>query len=172
MEEKKNNKVIWITGAIILIVILVILTPDLLDSKKELDTAKLEYNLIQEGKTTSSNEIINEIIEILKNRDEENLKNYLTEDFSYINDDRYESKYVSELWNNLKYLVENSYEVEKRGNSIKDEETYIIYWNTNKTVKERTDRLYCLQKISIYLRKIVKQDEVTYQIYKIMLTDN
>ncbi len=171
-NKKNDNKIVWIIGTIVLIVILIIFIVDLSNSKKELDTAELEYNLIQEGKVKSSDNVINEIVAILKNRDEEKLTNYLTEDFSYINNSRYESKYINEFWNDLQYLVDSNYDIEKRENSIETEETYFIYWNTNNLVTDRTDNLYCLQKIRIYLRKLIEQNHITYKIYRIILTDN
>lgn len=171
-NKKNDNKIVWVIGTIIFFVILIIFILNLSESKKELDAAKLEYNLIQEGKAKSSDDIINEIVAILKNRDEEKLTNYLTEDFSYINNSRYESKYINEFWNDLQYLVDSNYDIEKRENSIETEETYFIYWNTNNLVTDRIDNLYCLQKIRIYLRKLIEQDQITYKIYRIILTDN
>ena len=72
----------------------------------------------------------------------------------------------------MQYIVENNYTWEKRNNSIEDEETYTIYWNTNKGIINKSDRLYCSQKITIILRKAVNEEIITYEIGKIILTDN
>ena len=50
MEEKKNNKFIWIIGGIILLIILLISVTNFLENKKELDVIAHERELIQEGK--------------------------------------------------------------------------------------------------------------------------
>ena len=95
----------------------------------------------------------------------------MADDFIYIDNNNYKSEYIDNVLRDLDYLVTN-YDTEKRNNSIKDEETYYIYWNINKMVKERTDELYCLQKIRIYLKRTVGLDDITYKIYKIILIDN
>lgn len=173
MEEKKqDNKVVWIVGAVMLILIILAFVPGLVENKQNLDILKQEEQLIKEGKVKTHDEVINEIIEILKERKQEKLEEYLADEFTYVDNDRNNSKYSSSLWTDLKYLVEDNYDIEKRANDTKNQETYRIYWNINKLVKERTDRLYCLQKITISLKRVVKQDIVTYEIEKIMLTDN
>ena len=114
---------------------------------------------------------MNEIIEILKSRKEEDLKKYLTEDFVYINNDSYESKYISGFWNDLKYFT-GKYYLEKRGNSIKDEETYWIYWDIPKELTYEQYSQYSLQRIFVYLKRTVKENVITYKINKIILRDN
>ena len=171
-KEFKITNTKWIWGGIIPIIIVLIFIPYLIDSKKSLEATKQETNLIKEEKIIYDSTIIEEVASIFKSRNQNELKRYLAEDFEYIGNNRNTSKHIGNFWSDLKYLVENNYNIEKRDNSIKDEETYFIYWNTNDIVKEKTDRLYCLQKISIYLRKTVETDKITYKIYKIMLTNN
>lgn len=176
MENKKENNITKGNGlgcaVIFLIIVLIIFVPVISNTLQEQENITKENNLIKEGKTVSAQIVIEEIVQILKDRNEEELKKYLTDDFSYWDNNRNESKYTTSFWRELKYLVEDNYDIEKRGNSIKDEETYYIYWNTNELVKERADRYYCLQKISIYLRRIVETDKITYKVYKIILTNN
>lgn len=133
---------------------------------------KHEQQLIQEGRTKTHDEVINEIVGILKNRDEIELKKYLSEDFKYFDNNRIESEFIDNFFKDLKYLVENNYDIEIRGNDIQNQETYRIYWNTNNLAENRNDRFYCLQQIQVVLSKIVKEDIITYEIKKIMLTDN
>lgn len=178
MEEKKENEKkneglgCVITLAIVFaIIIALIAVSSLSDAIKSSNEAKHRLSLVQEGKTISSGTIMNEIAEILKNRQEDNLKEYLADNFKYIDNDRCESKNIDGFWKDIKYFV-TDYDIEKRENSIKDEETYRIYWNTNNLVKERADRLYCSQKIIVILKEVVKNDMITYEIEEIMLTDN
>ena len=62
--------------------------------------------------------------------------------------------------------------MQKRENDFEDKETYRIYWNTNKLVTDKTNNLYSLQKITVVLNRVVKEDIITYEIEKIILTDN
>lgn len=78
--------------------------------------------------------------------------------------------YNSEQQYSLTSFLENlenyeDYMIEKRGNSIDDEETYRIYWNGLNYSNSS-------QIIDLYMRKKVKKDEITYEIYMIRLTDN
>ena len=133
---------------------------------------KHEEKLINEGKVKDSNEVINEIAEILKNNDENRLNKYLSEDFLYYYSNK-ESKYLSSFFRDLK-ILSSSYDIEERGNSMNEQKTYRIYWNIVKGNEHlgRTDQYYCLQKITIILKKAVKEDIITYEIEKISLTDN
>lgn len=170
MEEKKNNKFIWIIGGIILLIILLISVTNFLENKKELDVIAHERELIQEGKVEASEEIVREIAEILKNREEDALEQYLTEDFSYWKNG--ETQSIDDFWNDLNYLVENKYSIEERGNSIEDEETWFIYWNTNESITDKSSDLYCLQEIRIYLKRVVEEEFITYKIERIILNNN
>lgn len=172
MVKENNNKVPWIIAIVILVIVLIIFVPDLIENKKDLENLKHEGELIEEGKVILDSDIINEIINIFKARKEEQLNSYITTDFTYINNNGVESNSLYELWNDLDYLVEDNYDIEKRGNSIQNEETYFIYWNTNKLVTDRNDNNYCLQELRIYLKKVVETDRITYKIYRIILTDN
>lgn len=171
-RNNNSNKVVWITGLIILILVLLLFIPKLVDDKKELDELEYERQLIQEGKVISDTEVINEIVNTLKERKEEQLNSYIATDFTYINDNGIESNSLYNFWNDLDYLVEDNYDIEKRGNSIQNEETYFVYWNTNNKVIDRNDNMYCLQELRIYLKKVVETDRITYKVYRIILTDN
>lgn len=173
MEEKKNdNKVVWIVGAATLVLILIAFVPGLVEDKQNLDLLKQEEKLLKEGKNISSGDIINEIAEILKNEEGEKLESYLSNSFLYYNDENKESKYVKNFLDDLR-IYTSSYDIEKRGNSIKDEETYRVYWNTvEKNVKngvKRGEHGYCLQTVTIILKKAIKQDIITYEIKEIIL---
>lgn len=171
-ERNNSNKVVWITGLIMLILVLLLFIPKLVDDKKELDELKYEGQLIQEGKVVSDTEVINEIVNILKERKKEQLNSYITADFTYVNNNGIESNSLYNFWNDLDYLVEDNYDIEKRGSSIQNEETYFVYWNTNNKVIDRNDNMYCLQELRIYLKKVVETDRITYKVYRIILTDN
>ena len=66
--------------------------------------------------------------------------------------------------------------MDERENSIEDKATYRIYWNVVEENKkngiDKDSEYYCLQKITIILKRIVKEDIITYDIEKIILTDN
>lgn len=174
---KKNNEKNK-TGCLIvfLIVFLLIFVPILIvlvsNNIEKSSQTKHETKLIEEGKIKTDNDVINEIIEILKNKDEDKLKDYLSENFMYSDNDRNQSKYIHNFINDLNYLVEDNYDIEKRANDLEDEETYRIYWNVVEQNKNlgRTNQYYCLQKITIILKRIIKQDIITYEIEKIILT--
>lgn len=176
-ENKKNTN-----GGLIflLIFLLIIFVPILVwltsDNIKNANQVKHEEKLIEEGKIKTSNEVINEIIEILKNKDENKLKEYLSENFIYSDNDRSQSKYIHDFINDLTYLIKDNYEIEKRGNNLEDKETYRIYWNVVEENKkkeiDKTSKYYCLQKITIILKRVIKQDIITYEIEKIILTSN
>ncbi len=165
----KNNG----TGCaiVLFIIFLIIFIPMLIGSIGNLNKTKHETKLIEEGKTKNHNEVMNEIIEVLKNRKEEDLKKYLTDDFVYMNNNGYESKYISGFWNDLKYFT-GKYYLEKRENSIKDEETYWIYWDIPEELTYEQYSQYSLQRIFVYLKRTVKENVITYKINKIILRDN
>lgn len=156
------------------IVIFMIITNLVGENIEYEQNVKHEQQLIQEGKVKSHKEVINEIVEILKNKEENKIKEYIAEDFVYYNDNNTESKYISNLFRDLQ-ILSSKYEIEKRGNSIKDKETYLIYWNVVEANRDKgvqkSDNNYCLQRINIYLKKVVKEDLITYEIEKIILRD-
>lgn len=158
--------------AIIFIPLIINTISDSIESDNE---AKHEAQLIEEGKTKSANDVINEIAEILKNCDEAKLKEYVAENFEYSDNDRNHSKYIDNFLRDLS-IYSSSYEIERRGNDIKDKETYRIYWNIVEENRDngvdKTSQYYCLQKITIMLKRVIKEDIITYEIEKIILTDN
>lgn len=181
MEEKEQNKNQG-TGCIIafFIVFAIIVIPMMISmissSVKDVRETNHKSQLISEGKEKNSNEVINEIIEILKNEDESKLKEYLTDNFLYYDNNNISSKYTSSFFRDLKILY-STYEIERRGDtSSNDWATYRIYWNVVEENKKngvnRAEIGYCLQTITIMLKKVVKQDSITYEIEKIILKNN
>lgn len=174
MEEKgkKQGTGCVITFLIIFgIIAVVFLVNNLIESQKSLDATKHEETLIKEGKTETHNQIINEIIEIMKEENEEKITEYLSSDFKYYNDNNIESKYISNFFSDLKILSTN-YDIERRGDINKDDiVTYRIYWNLVEANSNwgRTSDYYCLQKITIQLKRVVKKDKITYEIENINL---
>lgn len=176
VQEKESNG----TGCaiVLLVVFLLIFVPILIgivsDSIQTSNEAKHKTELIEEGKVKTHDEVINEIVEILKSKDEVKIKSYLSKDFIYYDNDNIEHKYISSFFEDLN-IYTTSYEIEKRGNSIEDEETYRIYWNiveeNKKNGIKRQEHGYCLQTITVMLKKVVRQNEITYEIEKIILRD-
>lgn len=174
--EKENQKsnytgcliVFFIILVIIFIIIAISMTSNTSEEQQELNH---ENELISQGKIKNASEVITEVAELLKNRDITKFDEYLSNNFSYIGKDNYESKTADNLFNDLQYLA-SDYDVEKRENDFEDKETYRIYWNTNKLVTDKTNNLYSLQKITVVLNRVVKEDIITYEIEKIILTDN
>lgn len=159
----RENKFIFVIGATILIVVLIIFLPGLIEDKKELEMSKLEYNLTLEGKTTSARNITENFVLLLSESKYDEASKYLSKDcklIDYNNRERAKLEYCLE-----KLAQYSSYKIEERENSIKDEETYRILWNG--TNFEDTN-----QVITICLKKEINQNEVTYKIYKVIFTDN
>lgn len=181
MEEKKEvqiNKSSETGYLIVLLVIfLIIFVPILIglisSNIKYSNKAKHEAKLMEEGKTKTYNEVINEIIENLKNRNETQLKEFLSKDFIYYDNNNIEHKYLDSFIKDLQ-IYTSSYEIERRGDSNQDETaTYWIYWNIVEQNKangiHKSDNNYCLQRIHIYLKRVVKEEIITYEIDKIIL---
>lgn len=179
MIKENNKKSINSYLIVFLIVFLIIFLPILIglisNNIKVSNQEKHEEKLIEEGKTKTHNEVINEIAEILKNKDKEKIKDYLAIDYTYYDNNNIKHKYISSFFDDLT-IYTTDYEIEKRGNDLKDEETYRIYWNVVEENKkkgiDKTSQYYCLQKITIMLKKVVKENEITYEIERIVLTDN
>lgn len=135
----------------------------------------------QEKQVITSEEVVNEIIEILKNNrsvgyDAKNiLENYLSDDFSYVSPDNYNSKFARDFLSDVGIFF-SSYETEKRGDISQDNTvTYRIYWNIVEENKARgvnkAERGYCLQTINIYLKKVTKENLITYEVERIILNN-
>lgn len=164
--------VLFIVFLIIFIPILIGLISNNIETSNQ---AKHEAKLIEDGKTKTHNQVINEIVERLKNKDEGKLKEYLADDFIYYDNDNIEHKYISNFCEDLN-IYTTSCEIERRGDiSANDWATYRIYWNiveeNKKNGIDKTNQYYCLQTITIMLRKVVKENEITYEIEKIILKD-
>lgn len=178
-EEKQKSPKSNYTGCLIaffimLIIIFIIIAIGMTSTtSKEQDEINHENELISQGKTKNASEIIEEVAELLKNRDMIKFNEYLSDNFIYLGKNNYESKTIDKLFTDLQYLS-SSYDIEERGNDLEDKETYRIYWNVVEQNKNlgRTNQYYCLQKITITLKKVVKEDVITYEIEKIILTDN
>ena len=161
--KEKNNKAIWIVGAILLILVLMIFMPGLIESQQRLETSKREYNLIQEGKTISASDVVEDFTLLLSNKKYNEASKYLSSDCKLIdsqNKERVNLEYCLEKLNNY-----NSYRIERRGNSVQNEKTYRILWNG--TRYENTNQI-----ITLFLRRKVKTNEVTYEIFRLTFTDN
>lgn len=175
MEEKevKNNdkKFIIISSIIMAVIFIPIIIGLISSSANESREFNHETKLIQEGKTESTSEVLDKIINALKDRKEEEFEKILSKDFTYWNNDNNESKHIKNFWNDLKYYT-GKYYTEKRGNSLKDQETYWIYWDISEKANYSEYADYCLQRIMIYLKRVVKEDIITYEIEKIILKDN
>nr|DAS27210.1 MAG TPA: hypothetical protein [Caudoviricetes sp.] len=164
---------------ILLIIFLLICSPILIklisNNIKNANQAKHEERLLEEGKIKTHNEVMNEIVEILKDKDKEKIKNYSAIDFVYYDNNNIEHKYINSFWDDLSIYI-TSYEIEERENSTEDKVTYRIYWNVVEENKkkgiDKTNQYYCLQKITIILKRAVKENEITYEIEKIILTNN
>ena len=164
---------------VLFIIFLIIFVPILIglisNNIEKSNQAKHEAKLIEEGKVKTHNEVINEIVEILKNKDEKKLKEYLATDYIYYDNDNIEHKYISSFYEDLN-IYTASCEIERRGDTnSNDWATYRIYWNIVEENKkkgiDKTSQYYCLQTITIMLRKVIKQNEITYDIEKIILKD-
>jgi len=163
----------------VLIVIAIIFLPLIIGTiSNSLENSKAknhEQQLIKEGKVKTSDEVVDEIIETIKKEDESILKGFLSKDFTYYDNNNIEHKYISSFLRDIRILSSN-YDIEKRGNSIQDEETYRIYWNTvEQNIKngiKRGERGYCIQTVTIILKRVTKQDVITYEIEKIILKNS
>jgi len=182
MEQNKqtNNNA---TGCVIVffIIFLIIFVPILIglvsNNIEKSNQTKHEAKLIEEGKTKTHDEVINEIVEIFKNKnkDKEKLNGYLATDFIYYDNENIEHKYISSFFEDLN-IYTTSCELERRGDtSSNDWATYRIYWNVVEENKKRgikrQEHGYCLQTITIMLKKTIKQDIITFEIEKIILKD-
>lgn len=181
MENKSQINKNDATGCAIVffIIFLIIFVPILIglvsNNIEKLNQTKHEAKLIEDGKVKTHNEVINEIIEILKNNNKEKLKEYLANDFVYYDNNNMEHKYINSFFEDLK-IYSTIYEIERRGDtSTNDWATYRIYWNVVEENKkkgiDKTNQYYCLQTITIMLRKVIKENEITYEIAKIILKD-
>lgn len=181
MEKETQNNGKKGTGCIIavFIIFLIVFLPiscimvsSNIESSKEIEH---EMKLKEEGKTKTARDVISEIIDIIVNREEQKLNSYLSEDFLYYHNSNTGLSNLNSFWWALDECV-SSYEVDERENSIEDKATYRIYWNVVEENKkngiDKDSEYYCLQKITIILKRIVKEDIITYDIEKIILTDN
>ena len=103
---------------------------------------------------------------------EEKLKEYLSSDFNYWDDNNTESKYVYKFWSDLKFYTGKHY-IEERGDiTDTNYKTFWIYWDIPEQLEYKQYSQYSLQKICIYMRKVVKEDIITYEINQIILKNN
>lgn len=94
IEKTKNDTTHYLI--VFLIIFLLIFLPILIglvsNNIEYTNQSKHEEKLIKEGKVKTHSDVINEIVDILKKRDEEKLKEYLSSDFNYWDDNNTESK--------------------------------------------------------------------------------
>lgn len=166
---KKRNIIVFIAFLLVVILTLVsLMSKNIKESKQE----KHEQKLIQEGNVVDSNKFIEEIVEILKNRDEEKLKKYLSSDFNYWDNNNTESKYIYNFWSDLKFYTGKHY-IEERGDvTDQNYKTFWIYWDIPEQLEYKQYSQYSLQKICIDIRKVVKENIITYEINQIILKNN
>lgn len=166
---KKRNIIVFIAFLLVVILTLVsLMSKNIKASKQE----KHEQKLIQEGNVVDSNKFIEEIVEILKNRDEEKLKKYLSSDFNYWDNNNTESKYIYNFWSDLKFYTGKHY-IEERGDvTDQNYKTFWIYWDIPEQLEYKQYSQYSLQKICIDIRKVVKENIITYEINQIILKNN
>lgn len=159
MEEKKNKN--WICVAIVLVIIILgAITLNIVDYQiKEASSNGTSKEVI------SINTIANEVMKAIENRDEKSLDKYLSNGYVYIDGDNQKHNYIKDFWEDLEQDVTENHKMVNKGNSMDDEETYWIYWNIPKETTYQNAR----QTIMIYFRKIEKEEEITYQIYEIIL---
>lgn len=164
-----KKSIVFIAFLLVVILTLVsLMSKNIKVSKQE----KQEQKLIQEGNVVDSNKFMEELVEILKKRDKEKLKDYLSSDFSYYNNNNTESKYINNFWSDLKFYTGKSY-IEERGDTLNQEnKTFWIYWDIPEQLEYKQYSQYSLQKICIYMRRIVKEDIITYEINQIILKNN
>lgn len=163
MEENNGNGRIIAFVVILGIIIIIPLMISLINSKKSLDAEKLESKLLREGKVVSAKTVADNFAKELQNNNYSELKKYLSDSYKLIdseNNERANLEYCFEKLNKIE-----NYTIEHRGNSIKDEETYRIMCNGTKY--ENT-----YQIITLFMRKKVKKEEITYEIYRVIFTDN
>lgn len=157
---------------IFLLILLPILIGALSNNIETSNQAKHESKLIEEDKVESADTIINQITDILKNRDKEQINQYLSDDFIYYNNDNIKSKFISGFWNELKYYTGKHY-IEQRGDTSNEEsKTFWIYWDIPEQIEYKQYADYSLQKICIYMKRVVKEDSITYEINQIILKNN
>lgn len=162
MEEKKDNSSIGCV-IIFLIPIILIIGMFIVSGIKEISETNHEIKLLEEGKTVSAKTVAEEFAKELQNNNYNTLKSYLSTDCKIIdsnNDERANLKYCFEELNKIE-----NYTIEHRGNSLEDQETYRILCNGTKY--EDTSQI-----ITLYLRRRVKKEEITYEIYMVKFTDN
>lgn len=165
----KRNIIVFIAFLLVVILTLVsLMSKNIKASKQE----KHEQKLIQEGNVVDSNKFIEEIVELLKNRDEEKLKKYLSSDFNYWDNNNTESKYIYNFWSDLKFYTGKHY-IEERGDvTDQNYKTFWIYWDIPEQLEYKQYSQYSLQKICIDIRKVVKENIITYEINQIILKNN
>lgn len=157
---------------IFLLILVTILIGALSNNIETSNKDKHEMKLIEEGKVETADTVINQIIEILKNRDKEKINQYLSNGFIYYDNDNIKSKFISEFWNDLKYYTGKHY-IEQRGDTSNEEgKTFWIYWDIPEQIEYKQYADYSLQKICIYMKRVVKEDSITYEINQIILKNN
>lgn len=160
VQKEETKKVFYKSwkfwGVIVLLII--ILAPAI----KDIMEINHEMKLSEEGKIVSAREITNRFKDALKDMNYSEVNYLLSEDCKMYYNSEQQYRLTSFLENLENY---EDYMIEKRGNSIDDEETYRIYWNGLNYSNSS-------QIIDLYMRKKVKKDEITYEIYMIRLTDN
>lgn len=150
-------------GIVLLILVAIIFVPMIFNSLSDLNKTKQEGKLIQEGEIISAGEISKEFAQLISESKYNDATKYLAEDCKLIdsnNNERIKLEYCLEKLN-----VYKSHTIEQRGNDLKDQATYRILWNG--TTYENTKQI-----ITLNLRKKINKQEITYEIIRVIFTDN
>lgn len=154
---KSTNKILLILGIVFLIIILAIFIPSILKDKKTLDTSKLEYNLINEGKYISDLETVQKFAEALHSNSIFDAKQYLSNNCEIYDTNNKKCTFEEHIAN---LSTTTYYKYEKRSNDLKNQETYRIYWNDGTEIQ------------TIILQKVINEEKVYYEIVKCIIIIN
>lgn len=152
--KKQDNKIAIIVGVILLSITLIIFVPGIIEDKKVLDTSKLEYNLIMEGKYVSDLETVQGFAEALHSNSISDAKQYLSDNCEIYDTNNNKCSF-EEFISNISTTT--YYRYEKRSNDLKNEETYRIYWNNGNEIQ------------TIILQKVISNEKVYYEIVKCII---
>lgn len=159
-SHDKKSKIVLL----IILVVLILFLPfihQIVNSFFKQQQSKLEDTVLTSENYTSASSIVSKTIDYLKSGDTDSIKSLLSNDCEFYNDG---TKYsLSSCLDNL--LEYESCKYEKRGNSIKNEETYRVYWNGSNLENAH-------QIITLVLKRKVTQSEITYEIKHITLSNN
>lgn len=151
----KNNIKPIIIFVVTLVIVLALFIPSMVKQKQELKQIDVERQLIEDGKYTSAHDVMLNFIDALHAEDIKKAKGYLSKDCKIYNKDHKPCTFDKYLTN---IDTTTSYKYEERGNSVGDEETYVVRWNNETEVQ------------TIMLRKTSNSERVYYEIITLMIS--